>query len=127
MAKVRRVWSKMRSTFCQARKTRTGLRRILVRDPELLRIAELAHQRRREVDKDLEKVFEKVKPILNRESRPVPAVEGDELPAALKAEIVAMPDPEQRVRTIVEFKLSSKRMEEHACKTQTKNLKRMPR
>ena len=88
---------------------RIQLRRILVRDPDLLGIAEMADQRRKEIDQDLEKVFENVKPILNRESRPVPVIEGHELPAALKARIAAMPDPEQRIRTIVEFKLSSEK------------------
>lgn len=68
----------------------------------------MAHQRRREIDDDLEKVFDKVKPILHRNPFRLRAIKGLDLPAALKAEIAAIPDPEQRVREVVKFKLNSR-------------------
>ena len=76
------------------------------RDPDLLAIAETAHRRRLDAERSLESVFEKAKPILRREPEAAHPLEAFELPADLKTRIAAMPDPEQRIRAIVEFKLS---------------------
>jgi hypothetical protein len=77
-------------------------------------MAEIANQKKLGAERSLDSVFEKVRPILYREpdSAP-PPVQIAELPADLKARIVEMPDAEQRIRAIVEFKLSSKTQSSH--------------
>lgn len=77
-----------------------------VRDPELVEIAELALQRTRNVDQSLEKVFEKVRPVLHRKVEQTTTVRNTELPALLKEKIMTIPDPEERIRAIVDFRLS---------------------
>jgi len=67
-----------------------------------------------DTEQSLQRLFEKVKPILNRQSASKPIVRELELPAALVAKVTKMPDAEQRIRTIVEFKLSATRkMNDH--------------
>jgi hypothetical protein len=83
------------------------------RDPDLLAIAELAHGRRLDAERSLESVFEKVKPILRREPEAAHPVEAFELPADLKTRIAAMRDPEERIRAIVEYKLSTRTQSSH--------------
>lgn len=61
----------------------------------------------------MEIVFEKVKPILRRKPESAHPVAPFELPADLRARIAAMPDAEQRIRAIVEFKLSAKPRTSH--------------
>ena len=78
-----------------------------VRDPDLFAIAEIAHRRRLNTEWSLDSVFEKVKPILQRKPELTLPSQACELPAELKARVAAMPDPEQRIRAIVEFKLSA--------------------
>ena len=78
------------------------------RDPDLVAMANIAQQRRLETARSLETVFEKVKPILRREKEPSCPVHVTELPPDLKARIAAMPNPEQRIRAIVEFRLSAR-------------------
>ena len=51
----------------------------------------------------MESVFEKAKPILERKPEPAYLVQALELPADLKTRIAAMPDPEERIRAIVEY------------------------
>jgi hypothetical protein len=82
------------------------------RDPDLFAIAEIAH-RRLDAERSLESVFEKAKPILRREPEAAHPVEAFELPADLKTRIAAMPDPEQRIRAIVEYKLSTRTQSSH--------------
>ena len=83
------------------------------RDPDLLAIAEIAHRRRLDTERSLESVFEKAKPILERKPEPAYLVQALELPAELKARIAAMHDPKQRIRAIVEFKLSVRSQSSH--------------
>lgn len=83
------------------------------RDPDLFAIAEIAHRRRLDAERSLESVFEKVKPILRREPEAAHPVEAFELPAELKARVAAMSDPEQRIRAIVEYKLSTRTQSSH--------------
>ena len=83
------------------------------RDPDLLAIAEIAHRRRLDTERSLESVFEKAKPILRREPEAAHPVEAFELPADLKTRIAAMRDPEERIRAIVEFKLSVRTQSSH--------------
>jgi len=83
------------------------------RDPDLLAIAEIAHRRSLDTERSLESVFEKAKPILRREPEAAHPVEAFELPADLKTRIAAMPDPEERIRAIVEFKLSTRTQSSH--------------
>jgi len=78
------------------------------RDPDLLAVADIAHQRRLDKARSLETVFEKVKPILQRKKELAHPVHIAKLPPDLKARVAAMPDPEQRIRAIVEFRLSAK-------------------
>ena len=61
----------------------------------------------------MESVFEKVKPILQRKPEPAYLVHALELPADLKTRIAAMPDPEERMRAIVEYKLSTRTQSSH--------------
>jgi hypothetical protein len=77
-----------------------------VRDPELVEIAELALQRTRNADQSLEEVFERVRPILYRKVEQTTTVRNAELPALLKQKIMTIPDPEQRVRAMVDFRMS---------------------
>ncbi|MGA2310558.1 MAG: hypothetical protein ABSG57_13570 [Candidatus Bathyarchaeia archaeon] len=83
------------------------------RDPDLLAIAEIEHRRRLDAERSLESVFEKVKPILQRKPEPAYLVHALELPADLKTRIAAMPDPEERMRAIVEYKLSTRTQSSH--------------
>ena len=83
------------------------------RDPDLFAIAEIAHRRRLDAERSLESVFEKAKPILERKSEPAYLVQALELPAELKALVAAMSDPEQRIRAIVEYKLSTRTQSSH--------------
>jgi hypothetical protein len=81
---------------------------LLSRDPELLAIAEIAQQRRRETELSLEIAFKKARSILERQTTPAYAAQALELPPDLKARIMAIRDPEKRIRAIVEFKMSAK-------------------
>jgi hypothetical protein len=83
------------------------------RDPDLFAIAEIAHRRRLDAERSLEGVFEKAKPILERNPQPAYLVQALELPAELKARVAAMSDPEERIRAIVEFKLSVRSRSSH--------------
>jgi hypothetical protein len=83
------------------------------RDPDLLAIADIAHQRRLDQARSLETVFEKVKPILQRKKEPAHPVHVAKLPPDLKAQVEAMPDPEQRIRAIMEFRLSARMDSSH--------------
>jgi hypothetical protein len=81
---------------------------LLIRDPELLAIAEIAQQRKRDAERSLEIAFEKARSILERQTTPAHATQALELPPDLKARIKAIRDPEKRIRAIVEFKMSAK-------------------
>jgi hypothetical protein len=83
------------------------------RDPDLLAIVEIAHRRSLDAERSLESVFEKAKPILERKPEPAYLVQALELPADLKTRIAAMLDPEQRIRAIVEYKLSVRSRSSH--------------
>jgi len=83
------------------------------RDPDLVAIAEIAQQRRLETERGLETAFGKVRLILEREETSANSIQTMELPADLDARVRAMPDPEQRIRAIVEFKLSTKTQAGH--------------
>jgi hypothetical protein len=83
------------------------------REPGLLAIAEIAHRRRLDTERSLERVFEKAKPILERKPEPAYLVQVLKLPAELKARVAAMSDPEQRIRAIVEYKLSTRTQSSH--------------
>jgi len=82
---------------------------LFVRDPELLDMVAISDRRRPRTAQSLDRVFEKVKPILNREPAVDRPVTGIELPTALIARVTNMPDAEQRIRTIVEYKMSARR------------------
>jgi hypothetical protein len=77
------------------------------RDRELIAIAEIAQRRR------LEAAFEKAKPILERETPTETSIQKLELPADVEAQVRAMPDSEQRIRAIVESKLSNRNKSSH--------------
>jgi hypothetical protein len=66
-----------------------------------------------DTERSLESAFEKVKPILKREPEAAHPVEAFDLPADLKTRIAAMPDPEERIRAIVEFRLSVRSQSSH--------------
>jgi len=98
-------------TICQSTKGKAS--HILPsRDPDLLVMAEMTHKKMK-AERNLETVFEKVKPILRGEIEPVRLARSSEIPADLKAQVSAMTDPEQRIRAIVEFKLSGKMHQNH--------------
>jgi hypothetical protein len=78
------------------------------RDPDLLAMANIAQQRRLDAARSLENVFEKAKPILRRGKEPACPVQVAELSPDLKSRIAAMPNPEERIRAIVEFRLSAR-------------------
>jgi len=82
---------------------------VFIRDPELAGIAEIADRREPDIVQSLDRVFEKVKPILNRGSASEPPIREFELPASLMAKVGNMPDAEQKIRAIVEFKLSARK------------------
>lgn len=107
------MWRKLRSIARRSETRRSGLHILLVRDPELVGIIQTAHRRRLDTEQSLERVFEKVKPILNRQSASEPPIRERELPAALVAKVAKMPDAEQRIRTIVEFKLLARKRVNH--------------
>ena len=65
------------------------------------------------MERSLETVFEKVRLILERETTSARPIQTSELPADLEARVRAMPDPEQKIRAIVEFKLSTKTQAGH--------------
>jgi len=83
------------------------------RDPDLNAIAEIAHLRSLNTEHSLESVFEKAKPILERKPNPAYLVQALELPTELKTRVAAMLDPEQRIRAIVEYKLSTRTRSSH--------------
>jgi hypothetical protein len=83
------------------------------RDPDLNAIAEIAHLRSLNTERSLESVFEKAKPILERKPNPAYLVQALELPTELKTRVAAMLDPEQRIRAIVEYKLSVRSQSSH--------------
>jgi hypothetical protein len=72
-------------------------------------MAEIAQRRRRDTERSLETAFEKARPILEKETASAHPMQTMELPPDLKARIKAIRDPEQRIRAIVEFKLSAKK------------------
>lgn len=109
MVGVLSLWRKMRSIARRSGGTRREPRVLFVRDPELLGIAQISDRRRLDMEQSLERVFEKVKPILNRQSALEPPISKPELPAAFLAKVAAMPDAERRIRAIVEFKLSARK------------------
>jgi hypothetical protein len=82
------------------------------RDPDLVMMSETTH-RRMDAEHSLETAFAKAKPILHREVEPAQTAQPWEMPADLKARVFAIADPEQRIRTIVEFKLSKKMCPNH--------------
>ena len=82
------------------------------RDPDLLAMVEMT-RRKMKAERSLETVFEKAKPILRGEVEPVHPAQPSEIPADLKAQVSNMTDPEQRIRAIVEFKLSGKILQNH--------------
>jgi hypothetical protein len=61
-----------------------------------------------DTERCLETAFEKARLILEREKASARQIQTSKLPADLEARVRAMPDPEQRIRAIVEFKLSAK-------------------
>ena len=83
------------------------------RDPELVAIAEIVQRRKLDTERSLETAFEKARPILERETASARPIQTAELPADLEARVRAMPDPEQRIRAIVEFKLSHRTESSH--------------
>lgn len=87
-----------------------------LKDPELAAIAAIAQHRRLDAERSLEAAFEKARPILRRVSEPVRPIQIMNLPADIEARVRAMPDPEQRIRAIVEFKLSSRTESNHQAK-----------
>jgi hypothetical protein len=99
------VWRKIRS-FTHHETDQKPQRTRSRRDPDLLAISEIAQRRRLETERSLEAVFEKVRPILRREPESVHPALASKLPEDLKAQIAAMPDAEQRIRAILEFKSS---------------------
>lgn len=102
------MWRKIRSIVGHSQGGRDA-RMLFVRDPELLGIAQIANRRRLGMEQSLDRVFEKVEPILNRQSATQSPVRESELPAALLEKVAAMPDAEQKIRAIVEFKLSARK------------------
>jgi hypothetical protein len=95
-------------------KTEQRSSRVLSRqDPDLLAIAEIAQQRRLDAEQSLEALFEKIRPILRRGVEWEHPAQASELPSDLKSRIMAIPDPEQRIRAIVEFKLSHRKRPSH--------------
>jgi len=60
------------------------------------------------MNESLDRVFERVRPILNRKPVSESSIRYPDLPPALKAKVLAMPDAEDRIRAIVEFKLSAR-------------------
>ena len=60
------------------------------------------------MSESLERVFERVKPILNREPVSESPTRYPDLPPALKTKVPAMPDADERIRAIVEFRLSAR-------------------
>jgi hypothetical protein len=110
------LWRKIRST---ARRgiDETPPRASPSRDPELVAIAEIAQQRRLDTERSLEAAFEKARLVLERETASARPVQTSELPADLEARVRAMPDPEQRIRAIVEFKLSTRTQSGHHDQT----------
>jgi hypothetical protein len=77
----------------------------LSRDPDLLRISEVSRARIA-AERNLDNIFEKVKPILYREAESRREVRSCGIPDDLKAQVSALTDPEQRIMAIVKFKLS---------------------
>jgi len=65
------------------------------------------------MERSLETAFQKVRLILERETTSARPIQTSELPADLEARVRAMPDPEQKIRAIVEFKLSTKTQAGH--------------
>jgi hypothetical protein len=76
-------------------------------------MAEIAQRRRLDIERSLETAFEKARLVLERETTSARPIRASELPADLEARVRAMPDPEQRIRAIVEFKLSTKTQASH--------------
>jgi hypothetical protein len=64
----------------------------------------------------LEAAFEKARPILRRMTVSSRPIQISNLPADIEARVRAMPDPEQRIRAIVEFKLSTRIQSSHPTK-----------
>jgi len=81
---------------------------VLIRDPELLEIAEIADRRQERVDEDLERIFEKVRPILHGRDMGAPPVRRLDLPASIRTKISEISDAEQKINTIVEFRMSAR-------------------
>jgi hypothetical protein len=105
------LWRKIRLIAGQSTREK-ALHVLPGRDPDLLMMAEMT-RRKMKAERNLETVFEKAKPILRREVKPVRPARPSEIPADLKAQVSAMDDPEQRIRAIVEFKLSGKMHQNH--------------
>jgi hypothetical protein len=83
------------------------------RDPDLLAMAEIAKRRRIDMERSLETAFEKARLVLERSTTSTQPIQASDLPASIKARVRAMPDPEQRIRAIVEFKLSTRIQSSH--------------
>lgn len=77
-------------------------------DSDVVEMSEIARRWRLDSDQDLERIFEKAKTILNRCPTSTFPIEDPALPAALKAKLTATASPEDRIRTIVQFKLSTR-------------------
>ena len=105
------LWKKIRLTTSQRTKGKAS-HMPPIRDPDLLVMAETT-RRKMEAERTLETVFEKVKPILRGEVEPARPARPSQIPTDLKAQVSAMTDPEQRIRAIVEFKLSGKMQQNH--------------
>lgn len=108
MGRLFSIWERIRSIARNDTERRRESRVLFVRDPELLDMAVIADRRKPNTVQTLDGVFEKVKPILKREPTPERPAREIELPAALVAKVAAMPDAEQRIRAIVEYKMSAR-------------------
>jgi len=75
-------------------------------DPDLQAIVDIVNRGRPRMDEGLMRVFERVRPILNRKPASESSIGYVELPPGLKEKLLAMPDAEERIRAIVEFRLS---------------------
>jgi hypothetical protein len=107
MRGILRFLDKVRSTEVHGM-DQEGPRAQAARCPDLAAIAEIAERRRLEDERSLDAAFEKARSILEREMPTEIPIQSPELPADVEARVRAMPDPEQRIRAIVEFKLSNR-------------------
>jgi len=81
---------------------------LFVRDHELAEIAKMADRRILKAQQSLEKAFDRIRPILYGRSPSHLPAEARPLPAELIARVMAMPEPEQRIRAIIECRMSER-------------------